>query len=106
MKKDSVSIYYGNINTEDLNEQAHIVESYEEAMGIIKKYEDTIKTNKKNIIFFAYKQGKGFSKLKEDRKFKSLVKQFNITKGTIIFKIKIVKLVDKYPKMMVSSVTF
>ena len=68
MKKDSVSIYYGNINTEDLNEQANIVESYEESMGIIKKYKDTIKTNKKNIIFFAYKQGKVFSKLKEDLK--------------------------------------
>ena len=68
MKKDSVSIYYGNINTEDLNEQANIVESYEESMGITKKYKDTIKTNKKNIIFFAYKQGKVFSKLKEDLK--------------------------------------
>ena len=68
MKKDSVNIYYGNINTEDLNEQANIVESYEESMGIIKKYKDTIKTNKKNIIFFAYKQGKVFSKLKEDLK--------------------------------------
>ena len=68
MKKDSVSIYYGNINTEDLNEQANIVESYEESMVIIKKYKDTIKTNKKNIIFFAYKQGKVFSKLKEDLK--------------------------------------
>ena len=68
MKKDSVSIYYGNINTEDLNEQANIVESYEESMGIIKKYKDTIKINKKNIIFFAYKQGKVFSKLKEDLK--------------------------------------
>ena len=68
-------------------------------MDIIKKYEDIIKANKNNIIFFAYQQGKVFRKFKENRKFKSLVKQFKITKGPIIFKINIVKLVDKYPEI-------
>ena len=29
-------------------------------MVIIKEYEDTIKTNKKNLIFFAYQEGKRF----------------------------------------------
>ena len=33
------------------NERANIVESYEKAMDIIK---DILKTNKKNIIFFAF----------------------------------------------------
>ena len=68
-------------------------------MDIIKEYENIIRTNKKNIIFFAYQQGKIF------RKFKSLVEQFNIVKCTVIFKMNIVKLVEKYPKMMASSVT-
>ena len=76
------------------------MEGYEEAVNIIKEYKDIIKTNKKNIIFFAYQQGKVFRKFKENRKFNSLIKQFKITKSTIIFKINIVKLVDKYPKMM------
>ena len=67
------------------------------------KYED--KTNKKNIIFFAYQQGKVLRKCKESRKFKSLVWQFKITKPTIIFEMNIVKLVDKYPKVMTLSVT-
>ena len=40
-----------NIDKEDLNEQANIVESCEEAMDVIKEYEDIIKTNKKNITF-------------------------------------------------------
>ena len=35
----------------------------------------------------------------------SLVERFEITKGTIIFEINFVKLFDKYPKMMTSSVT-
>ena len=76
------------------------MEGYEEAVNIIKEYKDIIKSHKKNIIFFAYQQGKVFRKFKENRKFNSLFKQFKITKGTIIFKINIVKLVDKYPKMM------
>ena len=83
----------------------NIVESYEEAMGITKKYKDIIKTNQKNIIFFAYQQGKVFRTFKENGKFKSLVEQFKISNGAIIFKMNIVKLVDKYPKMTTSSVT-
>ena len=76
------------------------VEDYQEAMNIIKEYEDIIKTNTKNII-----QGKVFRKYKENRKFKSLPEQFKITKSTVIFVINIVELFDKYPKMMTSSIT-
>ena len=36
------------------------MEGYEEAMNIIKEYEDIIQTNKKNVIFFAYQQGKNY----------------------------------------------
>ena len=43
-------VYNGNINTEDLNEQANIVEGYKEAMDIIKEYKNIIKINKKNNI--------------------------------------------------------
>ena len=98
-------VYNENINTEDLNEPADWVEGYEETVNIIKEYEDIIKTNKKNIIFFTYQQGKVFRKFKDCTNFGSLVKQFKITKCTIIFKIHIIKLVDKYPKIMTSSIT-
>ena len=98
-------VYNENINTKDLNELEDRVEGYEEAMIIIKEYEDIIKTSKMNIIFFAYQQGKVFRKFKENRKLKSLVEQFEITEGTIIFRINIVKIVDKYPKMITSLIT-
>ena len=99
-------VYNENTDQEDLNKWANVVESFEEAMDFIKKYEeDIIKTNKKNVIFFAYQQGKVFRKFKENRKFKNLVEQFKITKGTIMFKINIFKLVGEYPQMMTSSVT-
>ena len=74
-------------------------------MDIIKEYKDIFKTNKTNIICFAYQQGKVFRKFKENRKFKNLVERFKTTKGTIIFKINIIKQVEKYPKMMASSIT-
>ena len=63
----------------------------------MKEYEDIIKTNKKNIIFFVYQQDEVFRKFKENRKLKNLVERFKITKGTIIYKINIVKLIDKDP---------
>ena len=69
-------------------------------MNIIEEYENFIKTNNKKIIRFAYQQGKVFKKLKKNRKFKNLVGKFKINKSTIIFKINIVKIVDKYPKML------
>ena len=71
----------------------------------MKEYEDIIKTNKKNIIFFAYQQDEVFRKFKENRKLKNLVERFKITKRIIIYKINIVKLIDKDPKKMTSSIT-
>ena len=56
-----------------------------------------MKTNKKKIIGFAYEQGKIFKKFKKDIKFKNLLEQFRIN-STMIFKISIVKLLDKHKK--------
>ena len=66
------------------------VKDCQEALNIIKEYND-IKKNKRNIICFAYQQGKVFKKFKENRKFKNLAGQLKITKSTIIFKINIDK---------------
>ena len=58
-------VYNENINTEDLNEQGYKVEDYEEAVDIIKEYEAIIKTNKKNLIFLVYQQGKNIENLRK-----------------------------------------
>ena len=71
----------------------------------MKECEKMIKTNKENIIRFAYEQDKIFKKFKEYTKFKNLVEQFRINRTTTIFKINIVKLADIYPKIWTSSVT-
>ena len=80
-------VYTENIVTEHLNEWANIVESCEEGMDIIKEYKDITKTNKKNIMFFTYQEGKVFRKFKENKKYKSLAEQYKITQGTIIFQV-------------------
>ena len=49
--------------------------------------------------------GLSFLKIKDNRKFRNLAEQFKITKGTTIFKINIAKLINKYLKMMTSSIT-
>ena len=67
------------------------VKDCQEALNIIKEYNDIIKKNKRNIICFAYQQGKVFKKFKENRKFENLAGQLKTTKSTIIFKINIDK---------------
>ena len=51
-------------------------------------------------------QGKIFKRFKEKEKFQEMVGKLNIHKSTITFKINVFKLIEKYPKLMRSSVTF
>ena len=83
-----------NIDKEELNMRADRVNDCQEALNIMKECEDIIKTNRKKL----YQQGKVLRKFKENRKFKNLAEKFKITKGTIIFKINIVKLIYKISK--------
>ena len=76
----------------------------EEAAKVIKKYEDIIKTKKKGIISIACYQGKIFKRFKEKEKFIKLVSQLGIHENTIIFKINVFKLCEKYPKLLRSCI--
>ena len=92
------------IETQELNEKADRLEIPEDAAAVIKQYEDIIRTKKKNIISIAYHQGKVFKRFKDKEKFIKLVNEFKVHKSTIIFKINIFKLIEKYPKLMKSSI--
>ena len=92
------------IEIEELNEEAGKVEKPEDAAAIIKQYEDIIRTKKENIISIAYHQGKVFKRFKDKERFMKLVNEFKVHKSTIIFKINVVKLTDKHPILMKSSV--
>ena len=68
---------------------------YEDATTILREYETIVKTQKQNIFCNLYRQDYIFKRFKESEKFMSLVKDLIISKSTIIFKINIVKLIDK-----------
>ena len=92
------------VEFEDLNKEAEEIQDPEKAAEIIKRYEDIIKTKRKGIINVAYHQGQVFKRFKEKEKFAKLVSELEIHKITIIFKINIFKLREKYRKLLKSSI--
>ena len=92
------------VEFDDLNKEAEETQDPEEAAKIIKRYEDIIKTKNKGIINVAYHQGQVFKRFKEKEKFAKLVSELGIHKTTIIFKINVFKLCNKYPKLLKSSI--
>ena len=99
------------VGTESLNKQADTVEKCEEAAIIeiiIKEYEEIIRTNKKDTVCVSYHRGKvlrRFRRLKQKDKFVKMVQKFNFTQNSMIFKINIVNLIEKCPRLVKSSVT-
>ena len=67
--------------------------------------EKIIKSKKCNILWFAYQQGEIFEKFKMNDNFIDMVKKIGISKSTILFKISVVKFVNKYPRMKKSSLS-
>ena len=103
-KQWSESMIIGEVvESEDLNKEAEEIREPEEAVKVIKRYEDIIKMKEKGIISVAYYQGKVFKRFKEKEKFVKLVSELGIHKNTIIFKINVFKLCKKYPKLLRSS---
>ena len=92
------------VSFEDLNKEAEEIRKLEKAAEVIKRYEDIMKMKKKGIISVAYHEGKVFKKFKGKEKFVRLVSELGIHKTTIIFKINIFKLREKYPKLLRSSI--
>ena len=93
------------VETEELNKQAGIVDKLEDAADLIKKNENVLRTKRKCIISVAYHQSKVFSRFREKERFVRLVADFGVHKGTIIFKINVFRLLDKYPRLKKSSIT-
>ena len=71
---------------------------------MIQECEGIMRTKKKGIAHIAYYQGKVFKKLKDKKKFITLVNKLNIHKTTIIFKINVYKLCERHPKLLNSSI--
>ena len=106
IKKLVNSLVHDNVvEIEELNEQAGTVNNPEDAADLIKMYEEILKTKRQGIISVTYHQGEVYSRFREKKKFVRLVTDFGVHKGTIIFKINLFRLLDKYPGLKKSSVT-
>ena len=92
------------VESEELKREAEEVQDPEEAAKVIQKYESIIKTKKKGMISIACHQGKVLEKFKEKEKFIKLASRLGIHKNTIIFKIDVFKLCERYPKLLKSSI--
>ena len=82
------------VEFDNLNKHAEEVQDPEEAVKIIKRYENIIKTKRKGIINVEYHQGQVFKRFKENEKFAKLVSELGIHKTTIIYKTNVFKLCE------------
>ena len=71
---------------------------------VIKQYEDIIRTKKTGLNALRTNKER-FLSIQGQRKIIKLVSEFKLHKSTIVFKINISKLLNKYTKLMKSSVT-
>lgn len=54
----------------------------------------------------AYRQGKLFIKFKESEKLEEILQEIEVSKSTVGFKVKLVKVLDKYPILKMPSASF
>ena len=68
---------------------------------------DITRNKKSDLVWLAYHQGKVFKKFRSKERFvNDLVSKFKVSKSTIVFKIALSRLIDDYPKVKDSSLSF
>ena len=90
------------LENEELVQRADNLTNYEEAIPVLKEYETITRSTKKDMLNIAYIQGIIFKKFKESDKVVERIKEIGVSKSTINFKMKLVKILDKYPKLKTS----
>ena len=85
------------IETEELNEKAEKVDKAEDAADVIKEHEEIPRTKRKGFISVPYHQEKVFNRFCKKEKFMKLLNKFKIHKNKIVFKINVLKLINKHP---------
>ena len=77
-----------NENT-DMQDKVNGCITNEDAVKAIQEFEQTIQNKKKGIVWLAYYQGQIFQKFREKERIVSdMVLKFNMSKSTIVFKLR------------------
>ena len=104
--EDSIANGKKNENTDIEEITNNCTESQEDVAKVIHEFEEIIKNKKSDIVWLAYYQGKIFQKFRSKERFvNDVVTKFKVSKSTIVFKIALCKLIDKYPKIKNSSLS-
>ena len=102
--EDSIANSKNNENTDIEKMTKNCMESEENAAKVIHEFEEIIKNKRNDIVWLAYYQGKIFQKFKSKEQFvNDMVTKFKVSKITIVLKIALSRLIDKYSKIKNSS---
>ena len=89
-------IMIDEIFNQDIQNTAKNVKSSEETVEVINEIEKIIKSKKCSILWLFYQQGQIFERFKLSDNFINMVNKFGISKYTTVFKILIVKFINKF----------
>ena len=102
MKQVKESIMTDEIFNQDTEKTAKSFKSSDEAVDVVNGME---KSKKCSILWLAYQQSQIFEGFKMNDNFINMDNKFGISKSTMVFKISIVKFLNKYPSMKTSSLS-
>ena len=104
--EDSIANGKKNENTDIEQMAKNCTESKEDAAKIIHEFEEIIRNKKSDRVWLAYHQDKIFQKFRLKERFvNDMVPKFKVNKTTIVFKIALSRLIDRYPKIKDSSLS-
>ena len=104
--EDSIANGKKNENTDIEQIAKNCTESKEDAAKIIHEFEEIIRNKKSDRVWLAYHQDKIFQKFRLKERFvNDMVPKFKVNKTTIVFKIALSRLIDRYPKIKDSSLS-
>ena len=104
--EDSIANGKKNENTDIEQMAKNCTKSKEDAAKIIHEFEEIIRNKKSDRVWLAYHQDKIFQKFRLKERFvNDMVPKFKVNKTTIVFKIALSRLIDRYPKIKDSSLS-
>ena len=81
-----------------MEDKVNIVKTREDAAKVVQEFEQG--NNIKSVIaWFTYYQAEIFQKFKEKRRFLSMASKVSVGKLTIVFKVNLLKLINKSPQI-------
>ena len=89
-----------DVEEQGLNETANNVNNSQEAITVVHRYEEIIKTQNKKTIGYTGKQGELLKKFKDIENF---FDNFGQSRPTMYFKISLYKFLNKYPLLKTST---